>query len=230
MRWRRWRWFEFRRRLRNWRQLESDEVGSGQLGIKFNSRRRNLKMDFKGYFLKKKFSTGQVIGLLATVFLGITALAYAAVTIPHTFHSGTTASANEVNENFQALADAINNRTTATLEGMAGTWIYAMNASYLRSGNTLCTYSKSGILTLNSNGTFSDIQDDTNDYCHGIGVITSTGGTFTGTWTVSANGAGALTYPSEGATLSFRVSKELNLMISKWTSNSSTVTVTYLRQ
>lgn len=64
-------------------------------------------MDLKGYFLKKRFSTGQVVGLLATVFLGVTVVAYATVTIPNNFTAGTTAKANEVNANFQAIADAI---------------------------------------------------------------------------------------------------------------------------
>ncbi len=47
---------------------------------------------------------GQVVGLLAVVFIGITVFAYAAVNIPYTFTSGMTAKASEVNANFQALA------------------------------------------------------------------------------------------------------------------------------
>lgn len=188
-------------------------------------------MNFKGYLFKKKFSTAQVVGLLSTAFLGITVLAYATVTIPNNFTADTTAKASEVNANFQALADAINNRTSATLVGMAGTWNYTRNGSYLNtsSGNTICTYSGTGTLTLNSNGTFTDIQNDTYNYCHGTGVVANTGGTYAGTWTISANGSGTLTYTS-GPTQSFQVSKELNLMISNWSFNSSTGTMTSLRQ
>ncbi len=59
------------------------------------------------YFSKKRFTTRQVIGLLTIVFLGITVIAYA-VSIPNTFGTGQTISSGAVNQNFQALADAIN--------------------------------------------------------------------------------------------------------------------------
>lgn len=186
-------------------------------------------MDLKGYFFKKKFSTGQVVGLLTTAFLGVTVFAYATVTIPNIFTADTTAKASEVNANFQAVADAINNRTSATLAGMAGTWNYTKNGSHLNIGDTICTTSGTGTLTLYSNGTLSDVQDDTYNYCQGTGVVTNTGATYTGTWTVSANGAGTLTY-TPGPTVPFRVSKGLNLMMSNWHTNSSTGTMTYLRQ
>ena len=53
------------------------------------------------------FTMRQVIGLLTIVFLGIAVIAYAA-SIPSTFSSGQTISSSAVNQNFQALADAIN--------------------------------------------------------------------------------------------------------------------------
>ncbi len=65
------------------------------------------------YFNKKRFTMRQVIGLLTIVFLGIVAIGYA-VTIPHTFTSGTTISSSQVNANFTAVKTAID-----TLEDQA---------------------------------------------------------------------------------------------------------------
>ena len=59
------------------------------------------------YFNKKKFTMRQVVGLLTGVFLGITVIAYAAVTVPNTFTSGTTISSSQVNANFTALGNAM---------------------------------------------------------------------------------------------------------------------------
>lgn len=56
---------------------------------------------------KRKFSLLEVVGLLAAVILSVGLYAYA-VTLPHTFTAGTTAVADEVNENFQALEEAVN--------------------------------------------------------------------------------------------------------------------------
>lgn len=185
----------------------------------------------KSFLTSKRFTTGQVAGLLAAVFSGITVLAYAGVTVPHSFTADTTAKASEVNANFQAIADAINNRSTATLSTMAGTWKYVINGTYLNpsSGNTLCTYARTGVLTLNADGTLSDTQDDTYNYCHGTGAVTNTGGTYTGTWTVADDGSGTLNYPSTSG-VSFRTSKSLDTMIGKWSFDTSTGSITYLRQ
>lgn len=59
------------------------------------------------YFSKKSFTMRQVVGLLTVVFLGIAVISYA-VTIPNDFSNGQTISSGAVNQNFKALADAIN--------------------------------------------------------------------------------------------------------------------------
>ena len=77
------------------------------------------------YFNKKRFTLdkdlrpcqGQVIGLLTVVFLGITAIAYSA-SIPNSFSNGQTISSGAVNQNFQALADAINTGDVACPSSM----------------------------------------------------------------------------------------------------------------
>ena len=69
------------------------------------------------YFNKKSFTMRQVIGLLTVVFLGIAVIAYAA-SIPSTFSSGQTISSSAVNQNFQALADAINTGDVACPSSM----------------------------------------------------------------------------------------------------------------
>lgn len=59
------------------------------------------------YLNKKSFTMRQVVGLLVIVFLGIGVMAYA-VSIPNSFSNGQIISSGAVNQNFQALADAIN--------------------------------------------------------------------------------------------------------------------------
>lgn len=59
------------------------------------------------YSNRKRFTMRQVVGLLTFVFLGITVIAYAAVTVPNTFSSGTTISSSQVNANFTALGNAM---------------------------------------------------------------------------------------------------------------------------
>lgn len=193
-------------------------------------------MNFGKYFSKDRFSLRQVVGMLTVVIIGGGVLAYATtVTIPNTFVSGTTAKASDVNANFTALADAINNRASASLANVAGTWNYTLNGSFIEalSGNTLCTMSRTGTLTLNADGTFSDSQANTNNYCQGAGVQVNTGGTMTGTWTVSSNGSGTLTY-SSGGLVSLQSSKDLNTMTSVMNVPTGNYpgnwTITYLRQ
>ena len=69
------------------------------------------------YFNKKSFTMRQVIGLLTIVFLGIAVIAYTA-SIPNTFSNGQTISSDAVNQNFQALADAINTGDVACPSSM----------------------------------------------------------------------------------------------------------------
>jgi len=64
-------------------------------------------MSIRDFFSKKRFSTVQVVGLLAAVFMTVVVFSYAAVTIPNNFTANTTAKASEVNANFQALATAM---------------------------------------------------------------------------------------------------------------------------
>lgn len=54
----------------------------------------------------KRFSFGQVVGLLTVVFFGITVIGYA-VTIPNRFTGGNTISATQMNANFDAVKTAI---------------------------------------------------------------------------------------------------------------------------
>lgn len=70
-------------------------------------------MRIRKYLSRKRFSMRQVVGLLMVVFLGVTVLAYAAVTIPNSFTPNTTAKASEVNANFQALVNGMAGAKTA---------------------------------------------------------------------------------------------------------------------
>ncbi len=58
------------------------------------------------YFSKKRFTMRQVVSLLTIVFLGITVIAYAAVTVPNTFSTGPISS-SQVNQNFTTLGNAM---------------------------------------------------------------------------------------------------------------------------
>lgn len=60
------------------------------------------------YFSKKRFTMRQVVGLLTVVFLGITVIAYAAVSFTD-FTSNTPILASEMNAKLNALKDAVNN-------------------------------------------------------------------------------------------------------------------------
>jgi len=61
-----------------------------------------------GYLRKKRFSLGEVVGLLTIAFIGLAIIGYAAsVTVPNTFSPGTTISSTEVNDNFTALKNGI---------------------------------------------------------------------------------------------------------------------------
>lgn len=195
-------------------------------------------MEFKKHFSKKRFSLRQVIGMLTAVIVGGAALAYASsVTIPYTFTSGSTASSSEVNANFQALANAINNRTDATLANMAGTWSYNSFGSWLN-GNPpnagLCVTATNGTITLNTDGTSSIFQDVSTNLCisssAGSATYPNTGGTIPGTWTVLADGSGTLTL--NGKTYPFQASRDLNTFVATDESNgsSSELSITAVKQ
>lgn len=68
---------------------------------------------------KKRFSMAETIGLLAFVVMGVASYAWAAEIVPHTFTTGTTAKASEVNANFSALHTAID--TISLTPGPTGT-------------------------------------------------------------------------------------------------------------
>ncbi len=59
------------------------------------------------WVIERCFSTTEVVGILVLVMLVLAPYADAQTTVPNTFTSGETAVADEVNANFQALADAI---------------------------------------------------------------------------------------------------------------------------
>lgn len=66
----------------------------------------------KNRILKRRFLLTAVAGLMMS--LGTVSMADAETKVPHTFTSGATANAAAVNENFQSLADAIDNVPAAS--------------------------------------------------------------------------------------------------------------------
>ena len=60
------------------------------------------------YFSRRRFTMRQVVSLLTIVFLGITAIAYAAVSFTD-FTTGSTISSSEMNAKLNALKNAVNN-------------------------------------------------------------------------------------------------------------------------
>lgn len=65
----------------------------------------------------KRFTPGQFIIGLVSLFFGITVIAYAAITLPNTFTSGTTISSSQVNANFLTLATAMPAAKTVVFSG-----------------------------------------------------------------------------------------------------------------
>jgi len=61
------------------------------------------------YIPSERFLLTNIAVLISIFFLSIDVSVYAATDIPHRFSSGSKSSAREVNENFKALADAIDN-------------------------------------------------------------------------------------------------------------------------
>ena len=58
------------------------------------------------FILKKRFSLPEAIGLIGIAVICVSVVSYA-VTVPHTFSSGTTAKSSEVNANFAALVSEV---------------------------------------------------------------------------------------------------------------------------
>lgn len=88
--------------------------------------------------IQKRFTPGQFLGALATLFLGIVTIAYA-VTLPNTFVAGTAISAAQVNANFTALKNAVD-AAEATLANMR---VFGENAAVVNASanvnNTVMT-------------------------------------------------------------------------------------------
>lgn len=101
------------------------------------------------YLSNDRFSLRQVIGMLTLVIVGISVVAYAAVTIPYTFTSGTTAKSSEVNANFTALANAmpavkvisVADNNTITSAYPTGTQLAALPVTIPAAGNVLISAS-----------------------------------------------------------------------------------------
>ncbi len=174
-------------------------------------------MKLRRYLSRDRFSLRQVIGMLTLVIVGISVLTYAAVTIPYTFTSGTTAKSSEVNANFQAIATAMNNRTSA-ISNMAGTWNYTSTKSQLNSSPpsaALCVTTGKGTITLNADGTGSIVEYPSTTLCiassSGSAAYPNTGGTSSATWTVLADGSGTITV--NGVTFNFQASRDLNTFV-----------------
>ncbi|MDI6801787.1 MAG: hypothetical protein QMD01_07050 [Thermodesulfovibrionales bacterium] len=121
-------------------------------------------MKIKQYFSKERFSMGQVVGLLAVIFIGITVLAYAAVNIPYTFTSGTTAKASEVNANFQALANsmpAVKTTYVATAENITsttGVQIHSIQVTSPSTGNVIISASGTVCIFNHTNGNTDNVM------------------------------------------------------------------------
>lgn len=149
------------------------------------------------------------IGML---FFAVTGIVTAATTVPHTFTSGTAAKASEVNDNFAALAtaiDALGARVdklegTLTMSAVAGTYhlslfsvspyanstsstIYGSNYNLIRTGNDTITLNADGT------GTASGSVDIVNYEQAPTAQVTHTNSpdSSTFTWTLSG---GAITF------------------------------------
>jgi hypothetical protein len=109
--------------------------------------------------LKKSLLTLGIATLLAS---GSTALLASSVTIPNTFESGTPAVASDVNDNFTAVADAVNDndsRVTTNTTGVAtNTGEIAINASDITTNGDNITTNGDNITTNGDN-----IQTNTDD-------------------------------------------------------------------
>lgn len=105
---------------------------------------------------RKRFSKGWFTGLvLGTVVAG--GAAVYAVTLPHTFQDGQTASAEQVNANFQALSDAIDGCTTDMVR--IGASCVDTDAKFVTSVPAGCTATGQGCADIETgaaaSGTFS---------------------------------------------------------------------------
>ncbi len=92
----------------------------------------------KRFIWKKRFSLPEVIGLVSIAVICVSVVSYA-VTVPNIFMADTVISAAEVNENFQALVDAV-----TTLESQVAT-IQANNALLLDQYITISSATINGL-------------------------------------------------------------------------------------
>lgn len=118
---------------------------------------------------QKRFTTGQFLGAIAALLLGLVAVAYA-VTLPNTFTSGTSISSSQVNANFSALKVAVDALEAKVNPSGITTRIVAMGR--VNGSSITQTTPVFGNLTMNVNGTgevsFSfdgySMPDDKHDY------------------------------------------------------------------
>lgn len=136
--------------------------------------------------------------LLAALLLAPAALAQ--TTVPFVFTPGQTARAADVNADFQALATAIDALVSRVnkLEGQFGVadmrgGVFAMHRMAVGYGNSPVTNhdSYTGTMTLNADGTFVMLQNDTfytNNVPAGSSAVNkavTTGVSYPGTWTMA---------------------------------------------
>lgn len=107
-----------------------------------------------GHFRNKRFSLGEVIGLLAAVLVGVAVIGYAAsVTVPNTFSPGTTIRSDEVNDNFTALKDGIDqNKSVAECSPEVLSTTLTTSVSDIAS--VTITVPGPGTVTVSGSGTF----------------------------------------------------------------------------
>ena len=187
---------------------------------------------------------GVLISLsILILFVGTFSLATGGVSIPNIFKAGDPAKASEVNANFAAIQSAINDRQTASDAALAAdyyvkdlqTWKKAFPADYLKLCTTTCTQGCNCTCSSSFQGTLSFTADGkvtgsgvTSEQCactSSCCLYTNTV-TITGTYTVTADGAGSMTLKFVEAksdnpdyvgtynrTLIFQASKDLNTLM-----------------
>jgi hypothetical protein len=126
-----------------------------------------------GYFRKKRFSLGEVVGLLA---IALAIIGYAAsVTVPNTFSPGTTISSTEVNDNFTALKNGIDeNKSVAACSPEVLTTTLTTSVSDIASVSI--TVPGPGRVTVSGSGTFQ-LNNDGSRWAGDVLMTETSGGT-----------------------------------------------------